>query len=116
MTSGTPELRMKQIGTIVDENELPQTARESTSSTPDSARAGDPPREHASELRPTTIIRAPTVSMKASAHAMRELFEYRDLLYTLSVHGLKVRYKQSVLGPTWALLQPLLLMLMFTVV
>ena len=30
---------MKQIGTIIDENELPLTGRESTSSTPDSARA-----------------------------------------------------------------------------
>jgi len=107
---------MKQIGTIVDGNELPVTGRESTSRTPDSARAGDPVPEKVSEPHPTTIIRAPTLSMKSLAHAMRELFEYRDLLYTLSVHRLKVRYKQSVLGPTWAILQPLLLMLIFTVV
>jgi len=107
---------MKQIGTIVDGNELPVTGRESTSRTPDSARAGDQVPEKVSEPHPTTIIRAPTLSMKSLAHAMRELFEYRDLLYTLSVHRLKVRYKQSVLGPTWAILQPLLLMLIFTVV
>jgi len=41
---------------------------------------------------------------------------YRDLLYTLSVHRLKVRYKQSVLGPSWAVLQPLSLMLIYTAV
>jgi len=107
---------MKQIGTIVDGNELPVTGRESTSRTPDSARAGDPVPEKVSEPHPTTIIRAPTLSMKSLAHAMRELFEYRDLLYTLSVHRLKVRYKQSVLGPAWAVLQPVLLMILFTVV
>jgi lipopolysaccharide transport system permease protein len=107
---------MKPIGTIVDEHALPLTGRESTSSTPDSARAGDPVRAGASEPRPTTIIRAPTFSMKVLAHALRELVEYRDLLYTLTVHRLKVRYKQSALGPAWAVLQPVLLMLLFTVV
>ncbi|MGH9940785.1 MAG: ABC transporter permease, partial [Pyrinomonadaceae bacterium] len=41
---------------------------------------------------------------------------YRDLLYTLSVHRVKVRYKQSLLGVAWALLQPLSLMLIYTLV
>jgi lipopolysaccharide transport system permease protein len=40
---------------------------------------------------------------------------YLDLLVTLTVHRVKVRYKQSVLGLLWAILQPLLLMLIFTV-
>jgi lipopolysaccharide transport system permease protein len=40
---------------------------------------------------------------------------YWDLLLTLTVHRVKVRYKQSVLGLLWAILQPLLLMLIFTV-
>ncbi|HEX6719840.1 MAG TPA: ABC transporter permease [Pyrinomonadaceae bacterium] len=45
---------------------------------------------------------------------MAKLGQYRDLLYTLSVHRIKVRYKQSVLGGLWAILQPVSLMLMFT--
>ena len=44
------------------------------------------------------------------------LFQYRDLLLTLSLHRLKVRYKQSVLGPSWALLQPIALMVIYTVI
>src|SRR5262245_3504785 len=67
-------------------------------------------------VRPTTIIRARTFSPMALAFAVTRLVHYRDLLHTLSVHRLKVRYKQSVLGPSWAVLQPLSLMLIYTVV
>ena len=68
------------------------------------------------EARPTTIIRAPSLSLLALGQAFRRLAQYRDLLITLSVHRLKVRYKQSVLGPSWAVLQPTLLMLIYTVI
>jgi lipopolysaccharide transport system permease protein len=44
------------------------------------------------------------------------LREYRDLLYTLSVHRISVRYKQTTLGFAWALLQPVLMMVVFTAV
>lgn len=47
---------------------------------------------------------------------LRELWKYRDLFYTLTVHRIKVRYKQSVLGLAWAILQPLSLMLIYTVI
>ena len=47
---------------------------------------------------------------------LRELWQYRDLFYTLTVHRIKVRYKQSVLGLAWAILQPLSLMLIYTVI
>ena len=40
--------------------------------------------------------------------------QYSDLLLTLSIHRIKVRYKQSVLGVFWAILQPLSMMLIFT--
>jgi homopolymeric O-antigen transport system permease protein len=66
--------------------------------------------------RPTTVLRAPSFSLVALGRAVVRLFHYRDLLFTLSVHRLKVRYKQSVLGPAWALLQPLALMLIYTVI
>src|SRR5262245_49264104 len=41
---------------------------------------------------------------------------YFDLLITLSVHRVKVRYKQSRLGIAWALLQPLALMIAFALI
>ncbi len=47
---------------------------------------------------------------------LAELIQYRDLILTLSVHRLRVRYKQSLLGVSWALLQPLSLMVIYTVI
>ncbi len=44
---------------------------------------------------------------------LSRLPRYSDLLWTLTVHRIKVRYKQSLLGWAWALLQPLLVMLIF---
>lgn len=44
-----------------------------------------------------------------------ELWRYRELFYILSWRDLKVRYKQTVLGVLWALLQPLVNMIIFTV-
>ena len=43
------------------------------------------------------------------------LWEYRELLYFLTWRDLKVRYKQTAFGLAWAVLQPLLLMLVFSV-
>jgi lipopolysaccharide transport system permease protein len=45
---------------------------------------------------------------------LRELWEYRELLYFFIWRDVKVRYKQTVLGAAWAVLQPLLTMLMFS--
>jgi len=47
---------------------------------------------------------------------LTELIQYRDLIVTLSVHRLRVRYKQSLLGVSWALLQPLSLMVIYTLI
>ncbi len=43
-----------------------------------------------------------------------ELWDYRELLYFLTWREIKVRYKQTVLGAAWAILQPLFTMLVFT--
>jgi ABC-type polysaccharide/polyol phosphate export permease len=45
-----------------------------------------------------------------------ELYNYRELIRNLVVRDLKVRYKNSVLGFLWSLVNPLLMMLVFTVV
>jgi homopolymeric O-antigen transport system permease protein len=46
---------------------------------------------------------------------VRELWQYRELLYFLAWRDVKVRYKQTVLGAAWAILQPLLMMIVFSV-
>jgi lipopolysaccharide transport system permease protein len=46
---------------------------------------------------------------------LREIWEYRELLYFLMWRDIKVRYKQTVLGAAWAVLQPLLTMVVFSV-
>jgi len=47
---------------------------------------------------------------------LRELWEYRELLYFLIWREVKIRYKQAVLGIVWAVLQPVLTMVIFSVV
>ena len=65
-------------------------------------------------MRRTSVIRPPTLTAANLPQDLAKLAQYRDLLYTLSIHRIKVRYKQSVLGICWALLQPLSMMLIFT--
>jgi lipopolysaccharide transport system permease protein len=67
-------------------------------------------------VRRRTVIRPPNVSQLNILSNLAKLAHYKDLLYTLSVHRVKVRYKQSVLGIAWAVLQPLALMLIYTVI
>jgi lipopolysaccharide transport system permease protein len=45
---------------------------------------------------------------------LKELLEYRDLLFILAWRDIKVRYKQTTLGAAWAILQPLLTMVVFS--
>ncbi len=47
---------------------------------------------------------------------LRDLWAHRELLYFLTWKELKVRYKQTALGVTWALLQPLATMVIFSVI
>lgn len=47
---------------------------------------------------------------------LKELWAYRELLYVLAQRDIKVRYKQTVLGVAWAIIQPLATMLLFTLV
>lgn len=62
---------------------------------------------------------APLVKIRASkrwsALELREIWAHRELLYFLVWRDLKVRYKQTVLGASWIILQPLLMTLVFAV-
>jgi lipopolysaccharide transport system permease protein len=46
---------------------------------------------------------------------VRELWQFRELIYFLAWRDVKVRYKQTVLGAAWAILQPLMMMVVFTI-
>lgn len=61
-------------------------------------------------------IRPPSTSLRGLGASLVTLAHYRDLVYTLTAHRIRVRYKQSLLGVSWAILQPLSLMLIYTVV
>ncbi len=50
------------------------------------------------------------------ARRLQELMNYRELIWNLTVRELKARYKNSILGFFWGLLNPLLMMLVFTLV
>lgn len=45
---------------------------------------------------------------------LKEIWQHRELLYFLSWRDVKVRYKQTALGAAWAILQPLMTMLVFS--
>ncbi len=47
---------------------------------------------------------------------INELYKYRELLITLILREIKVRYKQTILGSLWAVVQPLSLMVIFTII
>jgi len=71
-------------------------------------------------LRPSPHIEAPlpTILRPSSgwpALHLQELWAYRELLYFLIWRDVKVRYKQTVLGVAWAVLQPLMATLVFSV-
>ena len=46
----------------------------------------------------------------------KELWDYRELLYFFTVRDIKVRYKQTAVGAAWAIIQPLMSMLIFTLI
>ena len=63
-----------------------------------------------------TVIRPAASAWLHVGDHLERLREYGDLLYTLSVHRISVRYKQTSLGVAWALVQPVMMMAVFTAV
>jgi lipopolysaccharide transport system permease protein len=53
---------------------------------------------------------------RAEKHYWADLWRYRELFYILSWRDITVRYKQTVIGVLWAILRPLLTMIVFTVI
>lgn len=52
----------------------------------------------------------------ADKHYWRDLWRYRELFFVLAWRDVAVRYKQTVIGLAWALIQPLATMLVFTII
>lgn len=67
--------------------------------------------DHALPKTPLVVIE-PSTSWVALN--LRDLWAYRELLYFLTWRDIKVRYKQTLLGVAWAIIQPLFTMLIFT--
>ena len=70
------------------------------------------------ETIPFTVEALPKIVIEPSrgwfSLHLNELWQYRELLYFLAWRDIKVRYKQTVLGATWAILQPFFTMVVFT--
>ena len=71
-----------------------------------------PSLDESSSEAPFTIIRS---SRGWVSLDLRELWEYRELLYFLVWRNVKVRYRQTLLGGLWVVLQPFLTMVVFSV-
>ncbi|MFW5691181.1 MAG: ABC transporter permease [Chloroflexota bacterium] len=61
----------------------------------------------------------PVVSIRPSkgwiSLRLDELWQYRELLYFLVWRDVKVRYKQTIMGASWAIIQPLMTMIVFSI-
>ena len=64
----------------------------------------------------SSVLSVATIEPPSSwpALGLRELWEYRELLYFLTWRDIKVRYKQTALGAAWAVIQPFFLMVVFS--
>jgi lipopolysaccharide transport system permease protein len=65
------------------------------------------------QVAPSIVIEARHGLLKID---FRTLWQYRELLYFLVWRDVKVRYKQTIIGMAWVVLQPVLTMIVFTLV
>jgi lipopolysaccharide transport system permease protein len=66
---------------------------------------------HPSTYQPTTVYIKPASGL--AALNLRDLWIYRELVFFMVWRDIKVRYKQTALGASWVILQPVLTMLIF---
>src|SRR5437870_8463449 len=68
--------------------------------------------------RQSEVENLPTFFIRPAAGwaspGLKELWEYRELLYFLTWRDVKVRYKQTVLGAAWVIIQPFFMMVVFS--
>lgn len=88
---------------------------------------GDAAPENEQELPPEPTSQADSTSVSSDFQIViepsrgwqlvnvRELWQYRELLGILAWRDIKVRYKQTILGAAWAILQPAMMMIVFTI-
>jgi lipopolysaccharide transport system permease protein len=62
------------------------------------------------------VIRPPSLSLRTLRADFVRLVSYRDFLYTLTLHRIRVRYRQSALGYAWAVIQPVMLVAIYSLV
>src|SRR6266436_2921513 len=78
----------------------------------------DEPQKRASKL--PSIVNTPVIRIEPSqgwfSLRLWQLLEYQELLYFLAWRDVKVRYKQTVIGVGWAVLQPVITMIVFTAI
>ena len=74
-----------------------------------------PEEKHSWVVLPETPLIKIRVGHRWSSIDLREIWAHRELLYFLVWRDLKVRYKQTILGASWVILQPLLMTLVFAV-
>ncbi len=96
-------MRRKDPGTLV------QRANRVTNSTADTSLIDHP--SAAASVTLNEVLIEPSRGWPSLK--LKELWEYRELLYFLAWRDIKLRYKQTALGVAWAVLQPLSTMLLF---
>jgi len=98
------DLTTSESANALETSTITQTVLTTSAELPDQARSSLPD-------KPVIIIER---AQSWGAVNLRELWAHRELLYFLTWRDLKVRYKQTALGVLWVILQPLLTMLVFT--
>jgi lipopolysaccharide transport system permease protein len=64
----------------------------------------------------TTVTRVDASRWSAGDRMLKELWDYRELFFFMAWRDIKLRYKQTVLGVLWALIQPFFTMVVFSVI
>jgi lipopolysaccharide transport system permease protein len=93
----------EQLGTVRDAHFPAASPQSNISESP----AGEaPPQDGVEETLITPMAGWPTLELK-------DLWNYRFLVYQLTLRNIKIRYKQTLLGVLWAVLQPVLMTIVF---
>ncbi len=95
-----------------EQGEQPAAAAEAEAEREAIERAARAAAAGAREGMPVTVIEPHTGWVPVN---LRELWRYRELLGFLALRDIKIRYKQAILGVGWAVLQPLMTMVVFNV-